>query len=416
VCDPAAGPPSDGDVRWTQGSRAVISDPQAHGWVTVSADGDCASIAPRSPPSQVSWEGPDAKQAFCDPPILDGQGNLSVLSLSTHLAIDFLPADGAAGAEIVEEGNTQIPGVMTGRDSGFVLETTVLVPCTPSSCSICEWGHLLEPDGAAGKPIFIDAPDTGNFVWRITPNPLGGYVEARTANVCRGAAHSGALELRWVDDGLQPTGDWQRVTEWRGNNDWVLLIDRRGNALVLSFIYPPGAGAAAPPSTWTFRARWLARNGPLTDEFTPVAPVFTRSSGSPLFATFGRPVPLEEGGFAMYESQASPDSGGTVSPAGWYALYRSGQAAIMTAPEWLKPFDGSLRWLWRQEGYAAIQKDPTTCARTVELISRSGRVCSTLRVEGSARCDLQDSIEPDGTLLLRHNCDLHWWPRLAHPQ
>jgi len=417
VCEPAAGPPSDGGIRWTQGSSAVIGDPQADAWLTVAADGDCASIAPRPPPSQVSWARPDAKQAFCDPPILDGQGNLSVLSLSTHLAIDFLPANGAAGAEIIA-GNYEIPGVEAGQDGGFVLATTVQLPCTPSGqCSVCDWGRLLDPAGTAGKPIFIDAPDPGNFVYRITPNPLGGYVEARTANISNCVATGrGALELRWVDDGLQPTGDWQRVTEWRGNNDWVLLVDRRGNALVLSFIFPPGAGAPAPPSTWIFRARWIARNGPLTDEFKPLTPVFTPKSGPVLFATFGSPVPLAEGGFAMYESQASPDSGGTVSPAGWYALYPSGQATIMTAPEWLKPFDGSLRWLWRQEGYAAIQSDPITCARTVELISPSGRVCRTLQVEGSARCDVKDSIEPDGTLLLRNNCDLHWWPGLAHPR
>src|SRR4051794_9333935 len=110
VCDPAAGPPSDGGIHWAQGPSAVIRDPQAKGWVTVSSDGDCASIAPRPLPAQLSWAGPEGS-AFCDPPVTDRHGNLAVLSFSGGpLQINFLRADGAAGAEIIE-GKDEIPGV-----------------------------------------------------------------------------------------------------------------------------------------------------------------------------------------------------------------------------------------------------------------------------------------------------------------
>src|SRR5207248_1232619 len=47
---------------------------------------------------------------------------------------------------------------------------------------------------------------------QLTPNPLGGYVEARGQGPCGAALGIPCvLEVRWVDERLQPLGDWHEV-------------------------------------------------------------------------------------------------------------------------------------------------------------------------------------------------------------
>ena len=83
---------------------------------------------------------------------------------------------------------------------------------------------------------------------------------------------------------------------------------------------------------------------------------------------------------------------------------------------WLQPYDGSLRILAGGKGYAATRRDPSTCARTVELIAPSGRTCFTLPLQGSELCGYwTDTIWPDGTFVLQHICEHRWWPGLARP-
>lgn len=162
----------------------------------------------------------------------------------------------------------------------------------------------------------------------------------------------------------------------------------------------------------------MSADGPLTEEFEPVTTIFTPSSpdGFVLFAGWGAVLSLPEGGFAMFQYQMRRNSGGTVSPTGWYALYPSGKLPGASVPGWLQQYDGSLQLLTGATGYVGIRRDPTTCARTVEVVGPSGQICFTLPVEGSALCDpWQDEIWPDGTLVLRNICEHRWWPGLARP-
>ncbi|MGZ6126159.1 MAG: hypothetical protein ACXWLR_14420, partial [Myxococcales bacterium] len=59
------------------------------------------------------------------------------------------------------------------------------------------------------------------------------------------------------------------------------------------------------------------------------------------------------------------------------------------------------------------RRDPTTCARTAEIIGSAGQVCATLALEGSSDCTAGDRIHPDGTLVLQTSCSLVWWPGLG---
>jgi hypothetical protein len=199
------------------------------------------------------------------------------------------------------------------------------------------------------------------------------------------------------------------------NHHFGLLIDQLGRALVLSFFYPPSMGAPPPPSSWTFSARWMGAGGPLTDAFTPAAPIYNPdSSGGPvLFAGWGEIVPLIGGGFAAFRGHLPPGSGGIISPAGWYALYQSGEGRITSAPGWLQQYYGPLQLISSGAGYATLLRDPNTCARTIQLIAPSGRTCFTLRVQGSELCGWNEDVWPDGTLVLQNVCQLRWWPGLA---
>jgi hypothetical protein len=228
------------------------------------------------------------------------------------------------------------------------------------------------------------------------------------------------LQVRWVDEAVQPLSDWQTVkTAEVGRNDrWEVWVDRQGKALILSFSYPPTIGPPPEPSLWKFTARWMGPSGPLSDAFEPVAPIYRPfSRGMPvLFAQWGDIVPLVDGGFAMFHILARPQDGGSISPAGWYALYPSGEARTAPTPAWLESYDGSLQLLSGGAGYAATMRDPNTCARAAEIIGPSGRLCFTLPLEGSEVCgSAGDTFSADGTFVLQHRCEFRWWPGLARP-
>jgi hypothetical protein len=286
----------------------------------------------------------------------------------------------------------------------------------------------LTPDASPAPAIYIeDLPRTA--LERVTPNPLGGYVEVRTHLTDAKQPPeipTSTLELRFVDEALQPLGVWHTVVTYHQQIDWWVKVDQQGRALVLAFMFPPSFGPPAPPSEWKFSARWVGASGPLSDEFQPMTPIFkpNSSSGFPLFGGWGTILPLPEGGFAMFQYQVDPRYGGTISPTGWYAYYPSGQAGSQPAPRRLKGYDGSLRLLSGGVGYAAaVQQDPNTCARTMLLIAPSGRTCFTLAVEGTEVCKTgyPDAVWPDGTLVLQNsdghtNCLMEWWPGLARPK
>jgi hypothetical protein len=76
-------------------------------------------------------------------------------------------------------------------------------------------------------------------------------------------------------------------------------------------------------------------------------------------------------------------------------------------------YDGSLQLVAGGAAYAAVQRDPQTCARTVSLISPSGVTCHQLPVDGSDLCGTGDMLQADGTLMVRNVCRLRWWPQIA---
>jgi hypothetical protein len=343
--------------------------------------------------------------SLCGAVTVDGQGDVAVSSWPNRW---FFRADGS-GAALVTSGQSEGIVNLSPRLTGFVAITG-----TPS----CYFSRLLGPD-ASPVPA---APSAALLM--VAPNPtrgyvLGAYINATYEDVwVKGLKPT--LSLRWVDDSLKPLGDWHPVISWDAgrHHEWRLIVDEHGKALVLSFIYPQTLGGNPPPSTWRFSARWMGAEGPLTDAFEPITPMFKPDSPdrSVLFGNFGDIKQLPHGGFALFEEQAPPGSGGIISPTGWYAAYPSGEARITSAPAWLQPYNGSLYMLADGKGYVATERDPNTCARTIRLIAPSGRTCFALPLEGSSLCQTwQDIPWPDGTLVLETFDEVHWWPGLARP-
>ncbi|TMA24624.1 MAG: hypothetical protein E6J78_20065 [Deltaproteobacteria bacterium] len=371
-------------------------------------------------PAQLSWAVADGGAA-CDPAIIDGQGDLSVAWLNGNgITTSYLRADGSAAAAIrdgkdgtgkpVEGQIAEVP-----RTSGFLVLSKTFTP----------WCNFVRPIASDANPtgpaVFVEAAFP-NKLQQIGQNPAGGYVEVRINSDGKQPATK-TLDLRFVNEALLPLGDWQTALTYRENIQWAVNVDQQGRALVLAFMYPPSFGPPPPPADWRFSARWMGPNGPLTEEFQPVTPIFTPTSpsGFVVFAGWGTIVPLPEGGFAMYQYQTDP-SYGTISPTGWYAFYPSRQAATESPPSWLQLYDGSLRLLANGQGYAAIEpQGPNSCARTVLLVAASGRTCFTLALEGADACNaFPDTLWPDGSLVLQNadghsSCLISWWPGLARP-
>ena len=431
-CPADAGPVSveEGGLVWSSEVLPTVTRPQDAGWVTLSTDPECGSLTPGPVPPRLTWDVADAGALppACAPARVDGQGDVGVWWLNaTGGTSSFLKADGTA-ANAVHDGNLTASSpesqwFSSGPD-GFVLAIASAKPD-------CQFLSLLGRDGLPSGPAIQPGLTYGQSLWMLFPNPLGGWVEVReTTNGQTPPDNVGTLDVRFVDATLGPIGDWSNVITRRGkgyNDDWAVGVDQQGRALVLDFIFPPSFGPPPPPSDWTFMARWIGPSGPLSDAFTPIAPVFQPSStdGYPLFAGWGIILPLPEGGFAMHQGQ-TPPSQGTISPSGWYAYYPSGVPGYMSAPGWLTSYHNGLSLLPGGVGYAAIQYNsmPGSCARTVVLVAPSGRACFELQLAATDSCTIAyvDTIWPDGTLVIQGDsptpgdiCRLDWWPGLARP-
>jgi hypothetical protein len=331
--------------------------------------------------------------------VIDGAGDLAIFSVASNgTGMSYVRGDGL-GAVFLGSGLDELQLTTAPRPAGFATVSHVFTPS-------CNFGRLMDPDATSGVAIPIDGPYP-SFVDLLMVNPGGGYVEERTT-----LGMPNVLDLRWVDEGLNPLGDWHTAVTWPGatENPWLIAVDQLGRALVLSFIFPASLGAPPPPQAWTFTAQWMDANGTVGEAFVPIAPVYTAPNGTQLFADWDTMRPLRGGGFAMYHG---PNSGpGTLSQQGWYAFYPSGQAAIEMPPVWLKAFDGTLQLVAGGAAYAALRRDPQTCARTLLLVGDSGTPCYSLTVSGSEFC-IADRLQPDGTLLLQAGCAVRWWPQLA---
>ena len=414
-CPPGAGPPADGGITWSPEFPAQVAPAQSTQWVQVSTASDCAGLDPGPIPPRLGWPGLPAPNhpPYCAAPRLDGRGNLSMTALADlpdggvgvrDLAV-FLAADGSYGTSLTDGDDEHRYG-LAARNDGFVLLSGLLDPKR-----YCEYLRPLSASGKPGGPFLVLDVQDPDSVAGLIPNPAGGFV------VIKLLEYAGVLQLRWVDDALVPLGDWHDIVQWKYNNDWSIWVDQKGRALVLSFIYPPSFGAPPPPSDWTFTARWADGDGPIGNAFEPIAPTYAAPNGTVLFATWGSVVSLPEGGFATFHESLPAGYGGTLGPTGWYALYPSGEARVTTGPpSWVNQFDGSLGVVAHGAAYAALEHDPQTCARTVDLISTTGVVCFKLAVEHSGSCDVHDGIDQSGSLVIQRGCTVDWWPLLVSPR
>lgn len=396
-----ADPPTDGGLVWDAGIRATLVTPQTTGWTAVSADPSCQLLLPAPPPNQLTWTGP--ADAYCDSQSVNGEGDLAIFSISgTSYGFNFVSADGGASGYVRSTPIEQLI-LAAPRPHGFVTVSDVY----PS----CDYSRLLDPAGQPGAAALIDGP-YASTIYQVVPNPRGGFVEERTFEGASSVAPN-YLELRWVDDDLQPTGDWHTAVTWPlgTQNLWKLVVDQLGRALVVAFVFPPTLGSPPDPSVWDFSARWMGPDGPISEPFMPVVPTYTGPDGRVFFADWDIIRPLSEGGFAMYHPPLQGP--GTLSHSGWYAYYPSALAEVVQPPSWLSSYDGSLQLVAGGAAYAAIQRDAQSCARTVSLISSSGVTCNQLPVEGSDLCGTGDTLQTDGTLIVRNVCRLRWWPQLA---
>lgn len=277
----------------------------------------------------------------------------------------------------------------------------------------CDYSSDIETAAPPVAATLIEGPRTSE-VYQLAPNPRGGYVEAREQGLSQQHPDSHYLELRWVDDNLRPQGEWHTSVAWPVNTEdqWVVSVDQLGKAFVLSFNFPPTLGSPPAPSSWTFSAQWMDIDGPLGGPFTPVAPTYTAPDGKMFFADWDVVRPLSEGGVAVFHW---PNAGpGTLSPSGWYVFYPTG-SGLAAPPGWLSSYDGSLTLLANDQGYAALRRDPTTCGRTLSLISLSGATCYETSLPDSDLCGTVDRIQPDGTVIVQGACPIRWWPQIARP-
>lgn len=419
ACDIDSGLPNDGGISWGPGIPASVTPPQGAEWIALSDDPECAALAPGSIPSELSFTAP-ADECVADSDggthcycfgggvAPDGQGNVAVAS---NMSYRFFLADGT-GVATMNYTYNELAGVIWrgGSPPGWLLGSETYRP------PICDWARLVSPNGDSSAPI----PIAGSQA----PNPTGGYVELATTNglTADGNTHP-ALWVRWVDDSFEAPGQWHPVMTWPSdyNNQFDIFVDQQGQALVLSFVSPMTLGTPAPPAEWSFTARWMGRDGPITPTFEPLHPTFTSASsaGDAFFAGWGTLVPLPEGGFVAFQPEASPSSGGTTAPSGWYALYPSGEASVASPPTWLQSYDGSLQLLPNRAGFAAIQHGTDTCARTAVLIGASGRACFAVPLDETNLCDgWSQYFAPGGTLVLLNTetCEYRWWPNLVRSE
>ena len=260
ICPPD--PPMDGGLVWDAGIRATLLPPQTTGWTAVSSDPSCQDVLPASPPNQLTWTGP--ADAICDPPDVNGDGDLAIYSLSGTLdGFNFASGDGAIGQYVPQ---TRLERLMVAvpRAHGFAIVSDVY--------PWCDYSRLLDHAGQPGPATLIDGP-YASTVYQVVPNPRGGFVEERTFEG-GSAVEPNYLELRWVDDDLQPTGDWHTAVTWPlgTQNLWKLVVDQLGRALVLAFVFPPTLGSPPDPSVWDFSARWMGRDVPISEPFMPGGP------------------------------------------------------------------------------------------------------------------------------------------------
>lgn len=397
-----AEPPADGGLSWEPGVPASLVSLQNVAWTRVSNNEECSALAPAAPTSELTWAGPDGG-GTCDPAVVNGTGDLAIYSLGgTSEGFNFVSSDGAQ-AQYAADSKTDRLVAVAPIATGFGIVRRVLT-------TECDYANLIGADVV--PPTLIDGLRTSQ-VYQLVPNPLGGYVEVRTETITEQHPDSNYLTLRWVDESLKPRGDWHTAMTWpvMTENEWSVTVDQLGKAFMLSFNYPPTLGSPPVPTSWAFSARWMDIDGPISDLFTPIAPTYTAPDGRMYFASWDVIRPLNEGGVAVFH-WLNPGTG-TLSPSGWYAYYPSGHAGAVAPPAWLSNYDGSLALVANGQAYAALQRDPTTCARTVSLISLSGTICYELSLPHSDVCGVTDRIQADGTVILQAGCPVRWWPQAA---
>jgi hypothetical protein len=195
---------------------------------------------------------------------------------------------------------------------------------------------------------------------------------------------------------------WTEVTEWHYSYNVYpeVHVDARGNALVLMFFEPP---MSMPCFGDLWFNGWVTEDGkvlPLPK--APSAP--TAECSEPQGGGYGFPLAVDDG-FAFYSSDS-----------GWWTRFRSGATTSDAPPAWLSGHDENLHAL-ATGAYLSVQHDPTTCARTAELIGPAGQVCARVTLDGSADCKADDLVTRDGTLILQnYSCSVAWWPGLARPR
>jgi hypothetical protein len=397
------------------GKSASRAPPQVHGWLAVSDEPECAALQPGAVPARLTWDG---ESKSCDGLAVDGQGDLTLLSYPHGAAAVqalFFGADGSnagvvtAARAVPESASTEMVLYDEPRPEGFFL----------MSLSFDGQGGRSYLNRSVSPAKGLSMPATTEARNSVSANPAGGYVEKRVLNCGIAEPGNNVLQIRWTDETLRPASDWLTVTSWKTslNLAWRLLVDQRGEVLVLWFLYPPST-SVADPSAWVFGARWVSSSGRLSEVFEPAAPIYSllAGSGSFLFADWGNFLALKDGGFAVYREPLAAGSKGTISETGWYAFYAAGVPARQAAPAWLKAYDGSIQLLSTAAGYAAIRRDASTCSRTIDFVGPKGGVCFSVPIDTSDSCSgWTDSLWPDGTLTSQNGCQVRWWPGLAKP-
>lgn len=383
-------------------------------WTVISQAGDCAAVRPGALPPRLVTTASSVGQTSCDEPgaVVDGKGNLAFNWISSSGAgrtatetfgVNLVRPDGGSAVVSTSFSGAFGPaiGVEVARPTGFWLAHQY---CDASHASRYVF-HELGPTGEVGAQRTAEAE-------AIVANPDGGYVEVRWV---MGPDYN-STQLRWSDWDLSSRTEWQTVIHrpnyLADNGEQAIAIAASGNALVLSFMAPPGFGPPPPPSSWVFLGQWGNTNGPFGPSFTPTEPEWYSSGQMQWPAGWGTFLPLLDGGVVAHQEPTFGD-GHPVSPAGWYAYFSEG-GGQSSAPAWLQDFE-TAAMLSNRSGYAATKRDAVNCSRTAVLISPSGQSCYSLDLPGSDDCGSTAAFAADGTLILHNRTDCHvtWWPGLA---
>jgi hypothetical protein len=396
---PPPGAPGDG----AGGTGAGGEDPRATiAFERLDASGDCAGVVPEgregTAPVAIAWTPPDG--AACEGGFTDGTGHVAVSARppgATTTAWRFHARDGAALGEARDAAE-----LVPAPDGFHALRRTAGPgPDTPVLEQVA-----FGPDGAERRATTVsgDPATETSFGWAFAADPAGGSAVAFDS-VNLGGNHWYTLRATRFDAEGGPRAEPARVaaepgpapiflgTGVSGHGDQLLL---RQQSAFVGAAWLDGAGAQVASATWDAgdRTEVVLGDGAYQPHALALSPLLDGGLAVRVDGTYRRAYPA-----------------------------RAGRSAPL--PAWLAERAGATyRFTRGNAGYAVFRPGAGTsggdCARRIELVSPSGRLCGRAVLPAPEGACTPGAIDQgwDGSVveqLAPGACAWRVWPRLLAP-